>query len=60
MLELRPGDLCAYEDDGGTPEEILGRVLIYLYQHDDYPDEGIFLCNDGTVDFEYLAFVRKL
>jgi hypothetical protein len=33
---------------------------VFLYHLDEQPDEGIFLCNDGTVDFEYIAFLKRL
>ena len=60
MLDLRPGDLCAYEDDGETPRSILERVLVFLSYEDAERYEGVFLCNDGSIDVEILAFVRRL
>jgi hypothetical protein len=60
MLKLNPGDLCVYEDDGVAPREILDRVLVFLYHLNEQPDEGMFLCNDGTIDEEFFVFLKPL
>lgn len=60
MLDLKPGDLCTYLDDGDTPRVLLSRVLMFLYVNPKHSDEGMFLCNDGSLDEEYFVFLRRL
>jgi len=59
-LDLNPGDLCVYHDDDGTPRVLLTRVLLFIHVNPDHPDEGVFLCNDGSIDEEYFVFLRRL
>ena len=44
-----------------TPRILLSRVLVYLHPNPDHPDdEGVFLCNDGSVDEEFFIFLKHM
>lgn len=49
-----------YRDENETPRVLLSRILIFLRVHPDHPDEGMFLCNDGTIDEEFFVFLKPL
>jgi hypothetical protein len=33
---------------------------MFLYVNPKHSDEGMFLCNDGSLDEEYFVFLRRL